>query len=84
MHLCHVAFDEAAFCCKAKVQHVIKKKRRKKRSITWQVNMLAMSIVKLQIQKIIPIILGTNNTSSPHKIGWRVRSWILKPQLNYL
>ena len=24
MHLCHVAFDEAAFCCKAKVQRVIK------------------------------------------------------------
>ena len=30
MHLCHVAFDEAAFCCKAKVQHVIKKKEEKK------------------------------------------------------
>jgi len=24
MHLCHVAFDEAAFYCKVKVQHVIK------------------------------------------------------------
>ena len=59
MHLCHVAFNEAAFCCKANVQHLINwgggvnKKNKKKKyylaSDTEYVTQLSFSRAKLTI-----------------------------------